>query len=97
MELQDAFHKETQSYLRGTLPTVRRFVEEDIEFHDGFKIARGRRLFLTPLVRIDELGEFDPYKWTRRREAAENPASLSFVACGLESQTFGMGKSACPG
>lgn len=97
MELQDAFHKETQSYVRGSLTTVRRFTEDDIVFHDGFKIPKGRWFYLMPLIRIDKVGEFDPYKWVKRREATETPASLNFVASGLDSQTFGLGKSACPG
>ena len=99
MGLSDAFHKETQSYLRGPLTTVRRYTTEDLVFHDGFKIEKGRRLYLMPLIRIDQhkQEDFDPYRWIKKREASDNPAAHFFVAAGMESQTFGLGKHACPG
>jgi cytochrome P450 len=97
MDLMDAFFKETQTYIRGPLTTVRRYVEKDLLFHDGLTIRKGRRFFLMPLIRIDEQGDFDPYRWVKRRETSDDPKGLLFVASGLESQTFGLGKHACPG
>ncbi|EWG44560.1 hypothetical protein FVEG_15674 [Fusarium verticillioides 7600] len=86
MDLMDAFFKETQTYIR-----------KDLVFHDGLTIPKGRRFFLMPLIRIDKQGEFDPYRWVKRRETSDDPKGLLFVAAGLESQTFGLGKHACPG
>ncbi|RBQ69460.1 hypothetical protein FVER53590_29032 [Fusarium verticillioides] len=97
MDLMDAFFKETQTYIRGPLTTVRRYAEKDLVFHDGLTIPKGRRFFLMPLIRIDKQGEFDPYRWVKRRETSDDPKGLLFVAAGLESQTFGLGKHACPG
>ncbi|KAF4442286.1 cytochrome p450 [Fusarium acutatum] len=97
MDLMDAFFKETQTYIRGPLTTVRRYAEKDLVFHDGLTIRKGRRFFLMPLIRIDQQGEFDPYRWVKRRDTSDDPKGLLFVASGLESQTFGLGKHACPG
>ncbi|KAI0368876.1 cytochrome P450 [Pilatotrama ljubarskyi] len=99
----DSFLKESQRYNGINVISVMRKGEKDITLSNGTFIPRGTLIVAAalPMHRDDAVymnaEVFDPWRFSRMREADGEGTKHQFVNTSVEYVAFGHGKHACPG
>ncbi|KAI0354621.1 cytochrome P450 [Trametes cingulata] len=99
----DSFLKESQRFNGINIISVMRKGEKDITLSNGTFIPRGTLIAAAalPMHRDNEVYEnadvFNPFRFSRMREAEGEGTKHQFVNTSVEYVAFGHGKHACPG
>jgi len=86
----------------GNRSTMRKVMVDGVVTEDGIALPKGALLSMLLTSQVD--GEtfedplkFDPFRYSRMREASGEKSGLSFVSTGKDFLPFGHGRHACPG
>ncbi|KAH9897770.1 cytochrome P450 [Cubamyces lactineus] len=99
----DSFMKESQRYNGIGLGSLTRKALKDVTLHDGTFIPRGSIVMAASDAthhddsNYADADVFDPFRFSRMREADGEGTKHQFVNTTLEYIAFGHGKHACPG
>ncbi|KAH8591027.1 putative cytochrome P450 [Bisporella sp. PMI_857] len=99
----DSVLKETlRLHSFGNRSVMRKVIVDGVVTEDGIRLPKGAVVSMLTTSQLDgdtfeDPHKFDPFRYSRMREADPKKGGLSFVSTGKDFLPFGHGKHACPG